>query len=212
MIVAGRQNGESFPVGCATGRMRTALRCSIGTTDGYLPPMSLIDALGYEVRPQTGLRRRFSEVATNGTMSALIAKVAMPLDRATLPVTGGRTTATAVMAGFPVLWVTTTGAKSLEPRKVPLLGIPTPTRNLALLGTNFGGDRTPGWVHNLLAHSEATVEWRDSRAEVTAVQLAPEQQEPIWETAIAAYPNYANYRKKAEHRTIRVFELVSRSV
>ena len=82
-------------------------------------------------------------------------------------------------------------------------------RNLALLGTNFGGERTPGWVHNLLANPDAVAAWRDNRADVTAVELEPEQQEPIWETAIAAYPNYADYRQKAAHRTIRVFELTA---
>jgi deazaflavin-dependent oxidoreductase (nitroreductase family) len=172
--------------------------------------MSLMDALGYEVRPQDGLRRRFSELATNETMSALIAKTAMPLDRAVLRTTSGRWTATALMAGFPVLWLATTGAKSKQTRQVPLLGIPTPSRNLAVLGTNFGGERTPGWVRNLVAHPEAVAEWRDNTAAVTAVQLELAQQEPIWETAIAAYPNYANYRVKAHHRPIRVFELVER--
>lgn len=171
--------------------------------------MSLIDSLGYDVRPQTGLRRRFSEVASNEVMSALIARTAMPLDRAMRRATQGRSTATALMAGFPVLWVTTTGAKSRMPREVPLLGIPTPARNLALLGTSFGSERTPGWVHNLLAHPKAVAEWRDNRADVTAVPLEPEQQEPIWKTAIAVYPNYADYREKAAHRAIRVFELTA---
>jgi deazaflavin-dependent oxidoreductase (nitroreductase family) len=135
----------------------------------------------------------------------------MPLDRVVLRATSGRWTATALMAGFPVLWLATTGAKSKQSRQVPLLGIPTPSRNLAVLGTNFGGERTPGWVHNLVAHPEAFAEWRDNSAAVTAVQLEPAQQEPIWETAIAAYPNYANYRVKAQHRPIRVFELVRRT-
>jgi deazaflavin-dependent oxidoreductase (nitroreductase family) len=178
-----------------------------GRRVGYLPAMSLIDVLGYEVRPQTGLRRRFADLATNEAMSALIARTATPLDRLVLKGTGGRSTATAIMAGFPVLWLTTTGAKSKQPREVPLLGIPTPSRNLAVLGTNFGGDRSPAWVHNLIAHPNVVAGWRGNEASVTAVQLSPEAQEPIWQTAIAAYPDYANYRSKAAHRTIRVFEL-----
>lgn len=177
---------------------------------GIVLPVSLMDALDYEVEPQNGLRRRFSELATNEIMSALIAKTAMPLDRLVLRATSGRSTATAFMAGFPVLWLTTLGAQSKQPRQVPLLGIPSPTQNLAVLGTNFGGERTPGWVHNLVAHPEAVAEWRENAARVTAVQLEPERQEPIWEKAIAAYPNYTNYRVKADHRPIRVFELIER--
>lgn len=170
--------------------------------------MSLMDTLGYTVTPQQGPRRRFADVATNEIVSGLIARTAMPLDRLVLRATGGRMTATSFMAGFPVLWVTTTGARSGRPREVPLLGIPTPARNLALLGTNFGGEQTPGWVHNLLAQPEAVVAWRDNRVEVKAVRLESELQEPVWEAAIAAYPNYANYRERAAHRTIHVFELV----
>lgn len=170
--------------------------------------MSLMDTLGYAVTPQSGLRRRFVELATNETMSELMARAAMPLDRLVVRATGGRMTASSFMAGLPVLWVTTIGARSGRTRDVPLLGIPTPARNLALLGTNWGGEQTPGWVHNLLANPEAVVEWRDKRAEVTAERLDIEQQAPVWDAAIAAYPNYANYREKAAHRTIHVFELV----
>jgi deazaflavin-dependent oxidoreductase (nitroreductase family) len=170
--------------------------------------MSLMGALGYEVTPQSGLRRRFAEAATNETMSALIAKTAMPLDRLMLRGTAGRWTATSLVAGFPVLWLTTTGSRSRQPRVVPLLGIPTPSKNLAVLGTNFGRERTPAWVHNLVAHPEAVAEWRSNAAAVAAVQLEPHEQEPIWKTAIAAYPNYSNYRTSAAHRTVRVFELM----
>jgi deazaflavin-dependent oxidoreductase (nitroreductase family) len=169
--------------------------------------MSLIDALGYEVRPQTGLRRRFVEVAANETVIALIAEVAMPLDRATLRATGGRSTASSFLAGLPILWVTTTGAKSGRSHEVPLLGIPMPTRNLALIGTNFGGDRSPAWAHNLLARPQAIAEWQKRRVDVIARQLDMAAQEPVWEAAVAAYPAYGNYRVRASHRTIHVFEL-----
>lgn len=172
--------------------------------------MSLMDALGCAVTPQPGLHGRFSQLAANESVSALIARVALPLDRTVQRATGGRQTATSLVSGFPLLWVTATGVKSLQPRTVPLLGIPTPSRNLALIGTNFGRERTPGWVHNLLAHPEATAEWRDNRADVMAVQLQAKEQEPIWEAAIAAFPAYANYRRWAAHRTIQVFELVGR--
>ncbi len=166
-----------------------------------------MDALGYEVRPQSGLRRRFVEAATNETLNAVVATVAMPLDRFVYRGTGGRWSATAILAGFPLLWLTTTGAKSRQPREVPLLGIPTPSRNLAVIGTDFGRERTPGWVHNLLAHPEVIAKWRHSTANVTAIRLEPEAQEPVWEEAIAAYPNYGIYRDKVAHRSIHVFEL-----
>lgn len=166
-----------------------------------------MNALGYEVEPQDGFRRRLTELAATQMVNAVVAKAAMPVDRFVLWATSGRWTATALVAGLPVLWLTTTGARSKEPRQVPLLGIPTPSRNLAVLGTNFGGERSPGWVHNLVAHPEAIAAWRGKSAAVRAVQLEPDAQEPIWERAIAAYPGFAAYRARARHRSIRVFEL-----
>ena len=52
--------------------------------------MSLMDTLGYTITPQSGLRGRFADLATNETMNALIARTAMPLDRLMLRATGGR--------------------------------------------------------------------------------------------------------------------------
>ena len=174
--------------------------------------MSLIERLGYEVRPQSGLRRRFVEAAAHEPLRTIIARSTTPLDRAALRVSSGRWTATSIMTGFPVLWVSTLGARSRQPHRVPLLGIPTPARDLAVLGTNFGGGRTPAWVQNLLAHPEVKAGWRGVSAHVTAKPLTGRDQEPIWEAAIAAYPNYANYRVRAAHREIRVFELSERRV
>lgn len=163
--------------------------------------------LGYEVAPQTGWRRGFVELAVREPLNSMIAGATTPLDRLTLRLSSGRWTATSFMTGFPVLWITTTGARSQQPRTVPLLGIPTPARNLAVLGTNFGGDTTPAWVHNVTAHPDVIAEWRGNATRVRATAVPEPDQRPIWEHAIAAYPNYANYRVKAAHREIKVFEL-----
>jgi deazaflavin-dependent oxidoreductase (nitroreductase family) len=171
--------------------------------------MSLMHRLGYDpVTPQSGWRRGFVKAAAHEPLSSIIARTATPLDRLVLRGSSGGLTATSIMTGFPVLWLTTTGAITKQPRVVPLLGIPTPAGHLAVLGTNFGAEKTPGWVHNVIAHPELIAAWRNNVAHVTAMPVPLQDQEPIWSAAIAAYPNYANYRARAAHRTIRVFELI----
>ena len=171
--------------------------------------MGLMVDLGYVVSPQSGLRRRFVEVAAHEPLATFISKTATPLDRWMFKLSSGRVTSTALLTGFPVLWVTTIGAKSGQRREVPLLGIPTPDANLALFGTNFGQSNTPGWVHNIRANPDVEIGWRDTATKATADLMSVDAAEPVWDTAAAAYPNYANYRKKAAHRSISVFELRS---
>ena len=65
-----------------------------------------------------------------------------------------------VLAGLPVLDLTTTGRKSGQPRTSHLISIPIDD-TLALLGTNFGQPATPAWVLNLEADPKATVRYRD---------------------------------------------------
>ncbi|MGI9624154.1 MAG: nitroreductase family deazaflavin-dependent oxidoreductase, partial [Acidimicrobiales bacterium] len=61
--------------------------------------------------------------------------------------TGGKTTVPGLLAGLRVVMLTTTGAKSGEPRTMPLVGIPS-DGDLAVIGSNFGQGPTPGWVYN----------------------------------------------------------------
>ena len=72
-----------------------------------------------------------------------------------------------VLAGLPVIMVTTTGARSGLPRTMPLAGIPCGD-DLAVVGSNFAQPSTPAWVHNLEADPQATVVWRDRSVAVRA--------------------------------------------
>jgi len=119
---------------------------------------------------------------------------------------GGRTTATALLAGLPVLWVTTSGAKSGSPRTVPLLAIPH-AESLALIGTHYGTKHTPGWVYNLIANPAAQAGWKGKEVAVTARRLTEAEQAPVWEAASAIYGGYGHYRQRASHRKIEVFLL-----
>lgn len=75
---------------------------------------------------QAGLFRRFvRSTAATAPMSWLYARTAHRLDIAVHRITGGRTTFTAIVTGAPVVMLTTTGAKSGQPRTWPLLACAT---------------------------------------------------------------------------------------
>ena len=114
------------------------------------------------------------------------------------------------MAGLPVVMVTTTGAKTGQQRTMPLLGIPVGD-DMAVIGSNFGQESTPGWVYNLEADPTATVAHRDKSVAVTARLADDDEADKTFELAGAVYGGYQKYRTRADHRVIRVFILESSS-
>lgn len=91
-------------------------------------------------------------------------------------------------------------------RTSPLLGFPL-GEDMAVIGTSFGQENTPGWAHNLDAYPDAWVVYRGSEVRVVARRAESEETKLVWETAARAYPGYANYARWASHRQIRVFVL-----
>src|SRR5690349_16922377 len=64
---------------------------------------------------------------------------------------------TGQFAGRPLLLLTTTGAKSGQPRTMPLV-YTTDGDNLVIIASKGGADTNPDWYHNLVAKPEATIE------------------------------------------------------
>ena len=60
-------------------------------------------------------------------------------------------------AGTPLLLLTTTGAKSGEPRISPLAYL-SDGDHIYVFAGNRGAPTNPGWYHNLVAHPDVTVE------------------------------------------------------
>ncbi len=57
----------------------------------------------------------------------------------------------------PVLLLTTTGAKSGQPRTTPLV-YTTDGDRIVVIASKGGAPSHPAWYHNLVAHPEVTVE------------------------------------------------------
>lgn len=168
--------------------------------------MGVMSELGYDVKRANGFQRGVQRVAQTGPLSKVFQKTMYAIDRPIYRWSKGRITVPSVVAGLPIVMLTTTGAKSGEPREMPLLGIPHDD-DIAIIGSNYGTQRTPGWVYNLEADPNATVGYGEREVEVVARRAHDDEYERIFEEAATWYSGYALYRERAAHREIRVFVL-----
>jgi deazaflavin-dependent oxidoreductase (nitroreductase family) len=107
--------------------------------------------------------------------------------------------------GADLLLLTTTGAKSGEPRVSPLAYFRVDDK-LLILGSFAGADVNPGWVHNLRANPSARVEIGNESSDVTARELPPAERDELFPKITAVAPGFAEYQAKTT-RIIPVFEL-----
>jgi deazaflavin-dependent oxidoreductase (nitroreductase family) len=147
--------------------------------------------------------RRF---AASGPGSWLFARVLHHIDRPVHRLTHGRHTFASLLSGIPVVMLTTTGAKSGQPRTVPMLGIPA-NGGVAIIASNFGQSRHPGWYHNLRADPRADVVIDGIHRRVRAVEAEGDRRAAIWREGLRVYPGFAQYERRASHRPISVFVL-----
>ena len=128
------------------------------------------------------------------------------LDRRLLSLSNGRFSLSEVVAGTPVISLTTTGAKSGRTRTAYLLAIPVDD-HVAVIGTNFAQTETPGWVHNLRRQPEGTVTYRGQQVGVVAREVEGSEYERVFAAAALIYPGYAVYRARLTQRQPKVFML-----
>nr|WP_221377763.1 nitroreductase family deazaflavin-dependent oxidoreductase [Actinoplanes polyasparticus] len=107
--------------------------------------------------------------------------------------------------GYPVVLLTSVGARSGKLRKTPLMRVEH-EGEYAVVGSLGGSPKNPVWVYNL--RKEPHVELRDGTDEhdYLAREVEGDERAVWWERAVAAFPNYASYQKKTE-RLIPVFVL-----
>jgi deazaflavin-dependent oxidoreductase (nitroreductase family) len=153
-----------------------------------------------------GFQKHLRRFAASGPGSWMFARSAHHIDRPVHRLTRGRHTFASLVAGLPVVMLTTTGAKSGQPRTVPVLGIPSPD-GLAVIASNYGQVRHPGWYHNLRARPEAEVVVDGVHRHVRAVEATGERRARIWQEGLRMYPGFDQYERRASHRDISVFVL-----
>jgi deazaflavin-dependent oxidoreductase (nitroreductase family) len=107
--------------------------------------------------------------------------------------------------GADLLLLTTTGAKSGQPRLSPLAYFRIDGK-LLIIGSFAGADVNPAWVHNLRTNPSAHVEIGSESSDVTARELPLAERDELFPKITAAAPGFAEYQAKTT-RVIPVFEL-----
>ena len=97
--------------------------------------------------------------------------------------------------GVPILLVTTTGAKSGEPRTCPLAYLSEGGRIYVFAG-NRGAPTNPAWYHNLVAHPDVTVELGTEKFEARATVVDNAEGERLGSIQVQKIPALASLAAK----------------
>jgi len=109
------------------------------------------------------------------------------------------------LPGRPLLLLTTTGARSGQPRTNPMMYVRLDDR-LLVIASAAGSPRHPDWYHNLVAHPDTVVEYGTETFDVTARLLTGDERDEVYAKQVEVEPQFGDYQRKTE-RVIPVFEL-----
>jgi len=145
--------------------------------------------------------RVVQKVSGTAAFAKIAPPILTPLDKLVHKVTRGRWMLSRGL--LPVMVLTTTGARSGEPREVPLACIPDGDV-IYLVGSNFGREKHPAWTGNLIKTPRAEVSFKGERFAVDARLLDDEEKAEVWPRLLEVWPNYDRYVERSG-RNIRVF-------
>jgi deazaflavin-dependent oxidoreductase (nitroreductase family) len=114
--------------------------------------------------------------------------------------TDGREANTLAGTSRPIVVFTTRGRKSGKIRKFALMRVEHDGK-YAMIGSEGGAPKHPGWYFNLKADPDALmVQDGAKRFDATARELQGEEREIWWQRAVQAYPTYAKYQEKTKRQ------------
>jgi deazaflavin-dependent oxidoreductase (nitroreductase family) len=109
------------------------------------------------------------------------------------------------MAGRPIMILTTTGAKSGQPREA----IITYTRDhgaYVIAASKSGAPTNPAWYHNILANPQVTVETGGETFTAMATVVKGAERDRLWNQHAEERPEFKEYPKITD-RVIPVITL-----
>ena len=101
--------------------------------------------------------------------------------------------------GAPLLLLTTTGAKSGQPRVNPLAYTRDGDRYV-VIASKAGAPTNPDWYYNLKANPDVTVEIGDETFEATAEEATGDERDRLFNAQAEAMPGFKDYETKTTRR------------
>ena len=149
------------------------------------------------------LREIGEQLASSRVGTWLFLNVLPHIDRPLLRLSRGYLS---VSLGQPVILLETVGARTGAVRATPLMCLPLGDE-LALVASNGGGSRSPGWYFNLRKNPEATVTLRGRRRQMLAREATGAERDELWKRAVTFYSGYRTYQERAGARRIPLLVL-----
>ena len=149
-----------------------------------------------EEAPRPWWNRLLIPLVTSRLGAPMFRRTMHLIDRPLLRLTRGRFS---FASSYPVLLLTTTGARSGKQRTIPLLYVEWES-GVAVVGTRFGSTRHPGWYHNLRARPEATMAIKGKTTRCIARMADDDERQEIWAQAAATYPGYDADKSRANRK------------
>lgn len=108
--------------------------------------------------------------------------------------------------GYPIVVITSVGAKSGALRKNPVMRVERDGKYVAIASKGGAPDQ-PEWYYNFLAHPEVDLQDRHQKPKSYRARLLEgDERAEWWQYAVDTWPTYASYQEKTE-RQIPVFLL-----
>ena len=104
---------------------------------------------------------------------------------------------------FPVILLTTVGARTGQPRITPL-NFSTDADRLVVIASKGGSATHPGWYLNLLAEPEVTIELGGETFRARALTAEEPERTRLFDQQVAQMPFFDSYRKRVKARQIPV--------
>jgi deazaflavin-dependent oxidoreductase (nitroreductase family) len=109
---------------------------------------------------------------------------------------------------YPVILLTTMGAKSGLPRTIPL-NYSTDGDRIVVIASKAASPTHPDWYHNLLANPEAIIERGTEKFRVRATVAEGEERERLFNAQAALMPFFAEYQQQTTRQIpVIIFERI----
>jgi deazaflavin-dependent oxidoreductase (nitroreductase family) len=109
-------------------------------------------------------------------------------------------------AGRQVLILTTTGAKSGEPREAPLV-YSRDGDNIVIIASMGGAPSHPSWYHNIVANPRVTIEVDGKKLQADAHIAEGDERRRLYDQHADLHDSFTEYEAKTGGRVIPVIVL-----
>ena len=156
------------------------------------------------------IERAPSRAAASRPGGWLFVNVLMYVDRWLLRATSGRlSTAAGTRFHRHIVMLTTTGARTGQPRTVPLLAL-FDGQSVILIASRGGHAEHPAWYHNLRGDPLATAMVLGRKTQYRAREAEGATRDRLWTQAVELYPGYADYQARVARRVpVMILEAVA---